>query len=204
MMTTVGMALLKLIRSPTFWWIFAGSAALVSIYGVGFHQGGKGKAEVVKEFKEYKKEQVAAIKELKVELNTLAVTANQNLKKQEIASEEQLRKQQIRLAKLKPQLDSIKLPVDVVKLFNDSTVAPRKEGESTTTPGVDTDGVSNEEAGTDQTTGLNRETTVKVDKATLFNLLDVSLKNNKSHLNCIEQVEEWQDFYTKLYQRFDE
>lgn len=165
--------------------------ASVSFIG-GCQHGAAGKKEIEDEFKAYKTAQALIVKGIQDSAKQDALTANQQLRNQERVLEENERKQKQELSKLRKKLDAVQLDAALVRLLNESVLRGRQD-ESATGPPQQADGGTHEGPGTGQ----------GVRVPTLGDLAEVTLENNKNHLACIAQVEAWQQFYLKLYDKFE-
>jgi hypothetical protein len=180
-----------LLKSRALWYAVGITAVVATIFIGGCNYGASGKAELQAEFDAYKKEQAALLASIQHGAKQDALKANDRLKAEERALEENHRKQRAELAKLRKELDAVKLSADVTRLFNESV----RDREPTPPPQEQANGSSNEVPAVSAGPPDHQ--------STLGDLVAVSLENNKNHLACIAQVQAWQDFYIRLYERFE-
>lgn len=174
-------------------WYVAGVilVSLVSfVKGCSYGQAGKDKVEA--EFRIYREQQGLIVKGIQENTKQDAIIALNKLRNQEREAEEVNRDHKNELAKLRKKLDAVTLDRDLVRLLNDSALGGRKD-QPPAGPKVEADGRTDEAPGTAQ--GIR--------PPTLGDLAEVTIENNKNHLACVRQVEAWQEFYTKLYERFE-
>jgi hypothetical protein len=183
-------ALLSLLQSKSLWYALGMMAVVSVIFVGGCNYGASGKKQIQAEFDAYKKEQAILILQVTAANAKNAIAANDRLKAEERNLEERHRKHKAELATMRTKLEAVKLELSLVQLFNDSTIA-NETGEPFTGPDQQEDGILDENPNSDP--GI----------ATLADLIEVTLENNKNHLACIAQVKEWQLFYRDLYKEFE-
>lgn len=184
-------------------WIAAGvcwAASLGVTYFYGYRSGNEGKQEVVMAFQLYKDEQRMLLDNLRKNAVSNALAANQKLRQNEYEREENDRKYKKQLLAMRRELDAVKLDSELVRLFDDSVTGTRK-AQPTTPPTREGDGRADGQAsGTKDASGNQGQ---GVQQFTLYDLSANLLENNKNHDACVKQVEEWQEFYEKLYEQFE-
>lgn len=181
---------LTVLKSRALWYA-VGLLAVVSVIFVGgCNYGASGKKALQEEFDTYKEAQVQLLVQVAESNKKDAVRANDALKATERTLEENHRKQQRELAAMRKKLDAVQLNADLVRLLN-SSATPDGTDQPPTGPQVKADGSVDEDA----TSGAG--------PPTLGDLAELTITNNKNHLACIEQVNEWQKFYINLYERFE-
>jgi len=162
-------------------------AVVSTIFVGGCNYGASGKQAIQDEFDGYKEQQIALLTQVTEANRKDAIKANDRLKAEERALEQRDVRHKAELAKIRKELDAVKLDARLVRLFNDSATSNGTD-QPTPRPEVSADGEADASPTPDPTLG---------------DLAEVILENNKNHLACIAQVKEWHTFYNNLYGSFE-
>jgi hypothetical protein len=190
---------LAVLKSSTLWYCLGVLAVVSVIFIGGCNYGASGKAEIKAEFEAYKQQQESLLVAVQETNKVNALAANTRLIAEERKLEERDRQHQKELARIASRLSRTQLDLDTVRLFN-SSAAANGPGQPFAPPEVGSNVPADEGTSTAQTPEPSGDT---LTSRTLADLLAVSVENNKNHLACIAQVDAWQQFYNKLYERFE-